>query len=589
MSDTLTSPAHADTLVHLLHKRALEQPEQVAYTFLRYGEIGNTSLTYRELELHARCIGAALRIRGASGKPVLLFFSPGLAYIAAYFGCLYAGAIAVPAYAPHSARDLPRIQTIITDTQADIVLTTIEDYARVERWIHKTPDLAQLSWLTTDSLDYREESLWQDHAIDSTSLAFLQYTSGSTTTPKGVMVSHGNLMHNLAAIHASWNVEGVRNPVAVYWLPIFHDMGLIMGILAPLYSGYPLYFMAPADFLQRPIRWLQAISDYRGTFSGAPNFAYELCLRRIAPEDRAQLDLSCWQGTANAAETVRSDTITRFARYFAVSGFSLAAVRPAYGLAEATLLVSSREHGDPLVIKTISKQTLEEGYLAEPTTPEQESYHIVSCGRSIQDQSILIVNPETRERCESTQVGEVWLAGPSVTHGYWRRPEETAEIFQAHLATGEGPFMRTGDLGVYQDQNLFITGRIKDLIIINGRNLYPQDLELTVEQSHPAIRAGHCVAFSDALEGEEHVIILAEINRHYRPESTFSAGTEEYSFNTQELVESIRQAVAEQHDVRAHHILLLKPGGILKTSSGKLQRHACKKAFLHDVLKAWNS
>src|SRR5579885_2480556 len=590
MSSMLASSAlEIDTLVQRLRRYALEQPERIGYTFLRYSEAGNQSLTYGELDLHARLISTHLRKKGASGKPVLLLFPSGLAYISAYFGCLYAGAIAVPAYTPHSARDLPRIQTIVADAQADIVLTTADEYAKTTRWLKQAPDLAKLTWIATDSLSVHEAEPWQSSSIDGSTLAFLQYTSGSTTTPRGVMVSHSNIMHNLAAIHAHWKVDETAHPVGVYWLPIFHDMGLIMGILSPLYSSYPVYFMSPTDFLQKPLRWLQAISDYRGTFSCAPNFAYELCLRRIPAEDLANLDLSGWEGAGNGAEPVRSSTLERFTQHFSVCGFPHTAFRPGYGLAEATLVVTTRCKNEPTAIKTISKQHLEEGYVEAVSAGSNDAQQIVGCGQSIDNQSVVIVNPETLRRCENFQVGEIWVSGPSVAQGYWQRPQETDRVFRAHLATGEGPFLRTGDLGVFQDGNLFITGRLKDLIVISGRNLYPQDIELTVEQAHPAIIAGHCVAFSYEHEGEERLIILAEINHRYRSQANLSSADEYSRLDTQEIIKSVRRAVAEQHEVRVHQILLLKIGGILKTSSGKLQRSACRKAFLQGVLKTWDS
>ena len=584
MSSILASSAlKVDTLVHRLHQRAIEQPKQIAYTFLRYSEAGSESLTYEELDLQARCIGRHLRQRGASGKPVLLLFPSSLAYVSAYFGCLYAGAIAIPAYVPHSMRDLPRIEAIVADAQVELVLTTTDALIKATRLLQKAPFLAQLTWITIDSLDTSEADPSPHSAIDGETLAFLQYTSGSTMTPKGVMVSHNNLLHNLAAIHAYWKVDETADPVGVSWLPIFHDMGLIIGILSPLYSDYPVYFLSPADFLQRPLRWLQAISDYRGTFSSAPNFAYDLCLRRISAEHLPQLDLSCWEGAGNAAEPVRSTTLERFTRYFAACGFPQTAFRPAYGLAEATLVVTSGYKNEPICIKTISKQRLEEHTVVTASSSEQEVEQIVGCGEPVRHQRVLIVDPETLQPCERSQVGEVWISGPSVTQGYWRRPQETAEVFQASLATGEGPFLRTGDLGVFQDHNLFITGRLKDLIILNGRNLYPQDIEFTVEQAHPAVRAGHSVAFSHQLDGEEHLIILAEINHRYRPQTSPSE-----QLDTREIINSIRKAVAEHHDASAHHVLLLKLGGILKTSSGKLQRRACRQAFLRGELNQWN-
>lgn len=603
MKTILASTAlKGETLVHRLHQHALERPEQTAFTFLRYGETGNDKLSYGELDRRSRAIGAHLLRQGANGKPVLLLFPSGLEYIAAYLGCLYAGALAIPAYVPHSVRDWPRIRAIATDAQADFALITTADLTKASRWITQASDLGRLTWITTDSLTADEAEPWQDSTIGE--LAFLQYTSGSTTAPKGVMVSHGNLMHNLSMIYAYWQVAETPNPIYVSWLPFFHDMGLIMSILFPLYGGFPGYLMAPTDFLQRPLRWLQAISDYRGTLTSAPNFAYEYCLQRISAQDLPKLDLSCWEGAVNAAETVRSDTIERFTRFFATCGFPQNGFRPSYGLAEATLVVTSTYKKDPpCCIKTVSMQRLEENVLEIASESEQAIKTIVGCGRPAGKQHIVIVDPETLQRCESTHVGEIWISGPSVAQGYWRRPQETAEFFQAYLATGEGPFLRTGDLGAIWEDNLFITGRKKDLIILGGRNLYPQDIELTVEQAHPAIRSGCCAAFAFEQGGEERLIILAEIDHRYRPPTVVvslslegdsvakkTSDLAEFSqVNMQEIVKHVRRDVSEHHGVRAHQVLLLKIGGVLKTSSGKVQRQACSQAFLQGTLKTWQS
>lgn len=585
-----------ETIVHRLHQHALERPEQMAFTFLRYDEVGNQSLTYGELELRARAIGSHLFRQGANGKPVLLLFPSSLDYIAAYFGCLYAGALAVPAYAPHSAREWPRIQAIVADAQAGFALTTSADLARASAWVARAPDLARLTWIAVDKLTADEAESWQDDAPGE--LAFLQYTSGSTTDPRGVMVSHSNLMHNLSMIYDYWQVPTAPSPVSVSWLPLFHDMGLIMGILFPLYSGFPGYVMAPAAFLQRPMRWLQAISDYRGTFACAPNFAYELCLRRVSEQDLSSLDLSSWAGAINAAEPVRSTTIERFTRFFAASGFPSNGFRPAYGMAEATLVVTSGYRTDPPCrIQTVSKQRLEENRVEMAADVEEATTTIIGCGLPVGHQRVVIVDPATLERCEETCVGEIWISGPSVAQGYWRRPQETAEIFQAHLATGEGPFLRTGDLGVLWKNNLFVIGRRKDLIILDGRNIYPQDIELTVEQAHPAILAGCCAAFACEQDGEERLIILAEIDHHYRSQasddpqsaSMKSALAASSPLNTQEIITSVRRAVAEYHGVRAQRVVLLKRGGIFKTTSGKVQRRACLQAFLQGTLKTWSN
>jgi acyl-CoA synthetase (AMP-forming)/AMP-acid ligase II len=564
----------------------VEQPEHLAYTFLRYGEESHEALTYAQLDLRARAISVHLSQRGAVGKPVLLLFPSGLDYVAAYFGCLYAGAIAVPAYVPHSARDLPRIQAIAVDAGAELALTTARARPKVTRWLEKAPALARLSWIASDELDESEAALWQERAVEGDDLAFLQYTSGSTAAPRGVMVSHGNLMQNLATIHAFWRVEDIAHPVGVYWLPIFHDMGLIMGILSPLYSGYPVYFMSPADFLQRPLRWLQAIAEYRGTFSSAPNFAYDLCVQRISPEDASSLDLTSWQGAGNAAEPVRIDTLSHFLHRFSACGFAADAFRPAYGLAEATLVVTGQYRGEPVYVQSVSKRRLEEGVVEMSTEPLSEVKDLVGCGRPIDGQQIAIVDPQTKQLCPPACVGEIWVRGPGVTLGYWQRPQETAEVFQAYLKTGEGPFLRTGDLGVIQHDHLLITGRLKDVIILDGRNLYPQDIELTVELAHPAIRPGQCAAFSCEVAGRERLIVLAEVNHHYRPPQQQADASQ---LDLRAIVKSVRRAVSEQHGVHMHEVVLLKTGGLLKTSSGKLQRRACCQAFIQGTLRTWQS
>lgn len=573
-----------DTLVHHLRRRALEQPEQIAYTFLTYsGESESESLTYKELDLWARAISDNLYRRGAAGKPVLLFFPSGLEYIAAYFGCLYAGSTAIPAYVPQSARALPRIQAIVDDSQAEFVLTTTGVLTKMMRWVSNVPDLVRLTWLAVDTLDLVEGEYWWNEGVSPNTLAFLQYTSGSTSTPKGVMVSHGNLEHNLKMIHHSWRVDEIEKPVGVYWLPIFHDMGLIVGILSAVYSGYPVYFMAPADFLQRPLRWLQAISDYRGTMTSAPNFAYELCLRRVQEKDLDTLDLSCWKGAGNAAEPVRASTLERFSRYFARCGFSIDVFMPAYGLAEATLMVTSAFIDSPALIEHIDKARLDQNEFI--VTDDPQDWPMVGCGLPMHGQRVVIVDPETLLPCAEHQVGEVWVAGPSVAGGYWQRPEESAATFQAYLATGEGPFLRTGDLGALQNENLFITGRLKDLIIIDGRNLYPQDIEFTVEKAHPAIRPECCVAFSVDEGDKENLVVLAEIDHRYRP---VTGADNEYELDLQEIIKNVREAVSAQYEMLVQKVVLLKIGGILKTSSGKPQRRACRQAFLQGELKLWN-
>lgn len=558
----------ASTLVDLLQWRATHQPTTLAYTFLGGGETQSLSLTYGELDMRCRAIGAALRAHVAPGERALLLYQPGLDYIAAFLGALYAGVIAVPTYLPRLNKPTPRFQTILADAQAAIALTTTSLLPDRERWAAHTPGLERLHWLTTDSLDPAIGATWQRPAISGESLAFLQYTSGSTAAPKGVILTHTNLLHNLSLIHTGF--DATADDQGLIWLPPYHDMGLIGGILTPLYGGFPVTLMAPVDFLQRPLSWLEAITRFRATISGGPNFAYELCLHRIPPEQRTTLDLRSWRVAFNGAEPIRADTLHRFTDAFAPHGFRHAAFYPCYGLAEATLIVSGGAASAPPVVHPFAPEQLA---LSSQTG---EAHPLVGCGPTFPDQVIAIADPETGQRCAPGQIGEIWVSGPSVAQGYWNRPDQSAHSFGARLAdSDEGPFLRTGDLGLLHDGELFVTGRLKDLIIVRGRNHYPQDIELTVEQSHPALAPTGGAAFSVEVEGEERLVIVHEIERRAR------------TVATEELFQVMRQAVAEGHELQLHEIVLLQPASIPKTTSGKIQRRACRAAYLADTLRVF--
>ena len=560
------------TLVDLLRYRALHQPGQLAFTFLQDGETASISLTYQELDRQARAIAAELQSLGVSGERALLLYPPGLEFIAAFFGCLYAGVVAVPAYPPQSNRPMPRLQAILADSQATVVLTTTQLLVNGSRRFAHAPDLEVLRWLVTDSVAGGLEDSWQETAVTSDTLAFLQYTSGSTAAPKGVMVSHGNLLHNERMIQQAFG--HTEQSIVVGWLPLYHDMGLIGNVLQPLYLGRPCILMSPVAFLQPPFRWLMAISRYRATTRGGPNVAYDLCVRKITPEQRATLDLSRWEVAFTGAETVRAETLERFAAAFEPCGFRREAFYPCYGMAETTLIVSGGLKGAVPVIKTVQGGALEQNHAVPASGGEAGARTLVGCGKSLQEQQIAIANPETLSRCEPDEIGEIWVSGPSVAQGYWNRPEETEQTFNAYLAdTYGGPFLRTGDLGFLQDGELFVTGRLKDLIIIRGRNHYPQDIELTVEQSHPALQAGCGAAFAVEVEGEERLVVVASVERSYLRRLVVD-----------EVVRAIRKAVSEQHELQVYAVLLLKTGSIPKTSSGKIQHHACRSGFLDKSL-----
>lgn len=583
----------SSTLVELLRRRAFQQPEHRAYTYLLDGEIEAGHLTYAALDCQARAIGALLQSYGASGKRALLLYPTGLEFIAAFFGCLYAGVIAVPLPPPNTAqpqRTLPRLLAITNDAGPALALTTSSILSKMERLFAQAPELQAMRWLATDDVASSPAREWQDPKAGSATLALLQYTSGSTAVPKGVMVSHGNLLHNSSYLTQA--LELTPESVSVTWLPAFHDMGLSNGIIQPLYTAGRCYLMPPQSFLQWPVRWLQAISRYQATISGGPNFAYELCARRITPEQRGALDLSSWVAAYNGAEPVRADTLKRFAECFAPCGFRPSFSYPCYGLAEGTLIVSGGFLRDEPIFCTTRVASLEKNRVVEALEQQQNVRTFVGCGRAQLNTKIVIVHPESLTRCAADEVGEIWVSSPSVAQGYWNRPEETERTFRAYLAdTGEGPFLRTEDLGFLKDGELFVTGRLKDLIIIGGRNLYPHDIELTVEQSHPAIRPGCCAAFSVDVADEERLIVAAEVERRYQPADRTPQDGEARSYpkgrpllDVEAVVRSIRRAVAEAHDVRVYTVVLLKTGRIPKTPSGKVQRRACQAGFLDGTL-----
>jgi acyl-CoA synthetase (AMP-forming)/AMP-acid ligase II len=598
MSSCIVEPTveHA-SLVALLRMRAACQANQRACAFLVDGEREEIHLTYGELDARARAIAAWLQQRGLAGQRALLLYRPGLDYIAAFFGCLYAGVVAVPAYPPDLARmdrTLPRLRAIVEDAQPAVAMTTAPFAALAAMLFAKDPRCQALQWLATDSLADGLASEWQEPVVSSATLAFLQYTSGSTSAPKGVMVTHGNLLHNSSLIYQA--CEHTPDSRAVSWLPPYHDMGLIGTIIHPIHSGFPVILMSPLDFLQRPIRWLQAISHYQATTSGGPNFAYDLCVRKTTPEQRATLDLSSWSVAFNGAEPVRAETLDRFTAAFAPCGFRRQAFFPCYGLAEATLIVSGASRAFPPVVLSMQSAALSQGraLMAEAGEPGRQT--LVGCGLMLGNQRVMIVNPDTSAPCGPGEVGEIWISGPSVAKGYWNRPEETEATFHAHLAwTTDGSYLRTGDLGFIAYGELFVTGRRKDLIIVEGCNHYPQDIELTVERCHPALRPGCCAAFSINGTGPERLVVAVEVDRRYQPQpctdQTAQVRNAERAgpLDSQEVVKVIRQAVALAHDLRVDSVSLLRSGSIPKTSSGKIQRHACRAGFLAGTLDRWEA
>ncbi|MFI0809371.1 AMP-binding protein [Streptomyces echinatus] len=538
------------TLVHILRDRALENPHGTAYVFLADGEDDERRIDYRQLYAAATGVADALAAGHERGERALLLFPPGLDYITAFFGCLLAGVVAVPAYPPQDARSLGRLDAIVTDAGASIALTTKDLLPLAQSGLD-----APLAWIATDAPKTGAGRAGAPIAPGPVTaapkdLAFLQYTSGSTRLPRGVMLTHANLTHNLRAICRSF--AGASQDVMVSWLPPYHDMGLIGAILEPLYGGFPGVLMSPLHFLQKPFRWLKAISAHRGTISPSPNFGYELCLRKIDGEQRASLDLSSWRAAVNGAEPVRAETVERFTRRFASVGFGLGTFRPSYGLAEATLLVTADPVGESVRRFPV------------------EGVSRIACGTARGDQSVVVVDTATLAPAAAGQVGEIWVSGPSVCAGYWGRPTETAALLGAVLPDGRGPYLRTGDLGALDEEGaLVVTGRLKDLLILRGRNVYPHDVESAAERGHPALRPGCGAAFTVPVDGEERLVLVFEV----------ADGAD-----TDAVALAARRAVREECEADLHELVLIPARTVPKTSSGKIQRRATREAYLSGAL-----
>jgi 8-amino-7-oxononanoate synthase len=572
--------AGVQTLVDLLDYRAVKQPAHTVFRYLNGDGSEEGVLTFATLQRRARTIAAHLTEHVVPGDRVVLLVPPGLEYVAAFFGCLYAGVIAVPAYPPNPRRADPRVARIVADCGARVALVSDAFMARLDGWLALTPELTGLTWLDASRLATGDSSAWREPSITGSSLAMLQYTSGSTGDPRGVMLTHANLLHNSAAIH---RVSAHRpGDNGVFWLPPFHDMGLIGGILQPIYAGLSAALMAPATFLQRPLRWLEAMSKYRATTSGAPNFAYDLCVERITDAERDSLDLSAWRTSFNGAEPIRADTISRFSEAFVRSGLQRNVILPCYGLAEGTLLVSGGPAQRAPYVLLADRRSLESAELRAPDDDGASSIALVASGEPMPEQTIAIVDPDTGAVCAEGHVGEIWVAGGSVAAGYWNRADVTAATFHAKVPGSPHAFMRTGDLGVFGAGQLIVTGRLKDVVILDGRNYYPHDIEVAAERSHASLRAGFSAAFSVNPEtgGRERLVLVAEVVRQHAAESDSA------------LFQAVRTELASTIGIVPDEIVLIRQNTIPRTSSGKIQRRACRVAYLGgalDVVGRWRS
>jgi acyl-CoA synthetase (AMP-forming)/AMP-acid ligase II len=571
MEENAAPPAH--TLVDLLRRQADRYGDKVAFSFSYNGDGENVSeLTYRELDLKARAIAARLQHQGAGGQRVLVFCRPGLGHIAGFFGCVYAGAIPVPVH----ERLAPRLASVIPDAQAGFALAAPETPAKLKTAVDDLVGVGEtppVRWGLTDA-PVDDADNWVPPDIDTDTTALVQYTSGTTRAPKGIVVTHRNVLHNLETIHQAWH--GDDREIAVYWLPQHHDMGLIGSILEMVYIGCTTVLMSPAAFIKRPMRWLEAISRHGATFTAAPNFAFDLCVEHSTPEQRATLDLSTLSTVMNGAEPVRPTTLRSFADAFGPAGFRPIAVMPIYGQAEATALISGGSDSPGPVTQHIDRAALGQDRVVDATSEAPTAVALVSCGRPQGGQRVVIVNPETRDECGPDEVGEIWVTGPIVAQGYWNKPTETEQTFAAHLAdTGQGPFLRTGDLGFLRSGELFVTGRCKDLVMVGGNNYYPNDIEATVQGCHSALSAGRGAVFSVMPESgaAEELTVVQEVDGH--------VGEAEF----RGIVGAIQTAIAEHHLIQAHTVVLVAPMQIPTTSSGKIQRGQCRQQFCDGELE----
>lgn len=572
------STASPSNLVELLCQRANAHPQRTAFIFLRDGETEAGKLTYGEIHVEATKIAADLSQQLAAGDRITLVYpyEAALEFVTAFLGCLYAQVVPVPCHPPRNQQGVTEVCGRLAGSGSAALLTTRSLRPKLKRQL--TPELVGLHWLTHEDCLTQAQG-WTPPVLAADTLAFLQYTSGSTGKPKGVMVTHGCLWQNQKMLHSAF--EHTEDSVGVGWLPLFHDMGLIGNILYSLYAGSMCVLMSPIAFVQKPVRWLNAIDRYHATTSGGPNFAYDLLGRYVTDEQRDRLDLSRWEIAFCGAEPVRLATLDRFAEKFRPCGFRPEAFYPCYGMAEATLFITGGSKKLPPKILRVDTQSLEQNRVAIAHPGSLRSQTLISCGYPRLDTQIKIVDLPTRKPCSEQEIGEIWVSGSGVGQGYWQHLDAIETPFNAALATGEGGFLRTGDLGFIQEGELFITGRLHDVLVFWGFNHYPQQLEQTIESSHPAFRAGGCAAFASSIDGEDRLVIAQEIDRSYRQ-----------SLPLQDIVETVRWAVFREHFIDVGAIVLVKSGGLPRTSSGKIQRSQCGQQFLNGSLAAievWRS
>ena len=558
---------------------AAATPDRYAYRYLDHGEKETESITFAQLDEAARAIAANLVVKGYAGKRAVLMYPPGLDFVLAFLGCHYAGVVPVPAYPPRRNRNMARVNSISENCHASVALTVQTVIERSGSWLKDAPKLNSLDWIATEKIPRNMANDWVAPKVGSSDPGLIQYTSGSTGTPKGVVLTHYNLISNCRMITQSFEVT--NGTQACTWLPAYHDMGLIGGILNPLFLGATQIMMSPVAFLTYPIRWLRAMSDYQCSVSGGPNFAYAWCTTKISPEQCEGLDLSSWKVAFNGAEPVRADVLEAFNKKFGPYGFNPAAHYPCYGMAETTLLVTGGDRNKVPVVRAFDRNELVQHRVVEVDSDDQMGRDLVGCGQVLPEEDVQIVQPETRRPLPEDEIGEIWIDSPSNGIGYFERDDMTAEFFEARLSPDNGKkYVRSGDLGFMHHNELFVCGRLKDMIIVRGVNRYPQDIEATVESCDPTTRSGGAAAFAVTRWDREHLVIVCEVDRgrKHNWDSTFK---------------TIRSAIAEEHELPPDAIVLVRGHSIPKTSSGKVQRHACKDDFenrqLKNVVAEWIS